>query len=161
MPNFHLHTGDLPHHLAVSSISSLAYDLSSQEQALPSGFSLAGGAGVSSFPTYPVLTPGYCPSPRISHKLCVPCLPCAVFLEVFITSHLDAHNHFLSCCPKHSLHSHTTVSLISFKCSFVNLDRFPLSMPKLCVNMGCEWITGVLVYPFPKPWGQGAGLETA
>lgn len=34
-------------------------------------------------------------------------------------------------------------------------------MPKLCVNMGCEWITGVLVYPFPKPWGQGAGLETA
>lgn len=34
-------------------------------------------------------------------------------------------------------------------------------MPKLCVNMGREWITGVIVYPFPKPWGQGAGLETA
>lgn len=27
--------------------------------------------------------------------------------------------------------------------------------------MGREWITGVLVYPFPKPSGQQAGLETA
>lgn len=34
-------------------------------------------------------------------------------------------------------------------------------MPKLCINMGREWITGVLVYPFPKLWGQQTGLETA
>lgn len=110
------------------------------------------------------------PSPRLNISISVflhfptnsvPWLPCAVLLEVFITSHLDSRNHFLSSCPKHSLHTHTTVSLISLKCSFVNLDSFPLSMPKLCINMGHEWITGVLVYPFPKPSGQQAGLETA
>lgn len=59
--------------------------------------------------------------------------------------------HFLF-LPKPTLHVYTTVRLIFLKYHFVNFDSVLLSFGQsFAVDLGCEWITGVLVYPFPEP----------
>lgn len=64
--------------------------------------------------------------------------------------------------PKPTLHVYTTVRLIFLKYHFVNFDSVLLSFGQsFAVDPGCEWITGVLVYPFPEPWGHPAWPGTA